>query len=115
MTLLSFLVLYIFGVWFFTIFLLYGAVVLLEKLYILYICMCETFLYLLLTCKENFKTGDIMEDFEDENQFFDSEVESGVSFNEDDDEEDPEGSAFMRGVEEAVQIRDEPLSEDEDL
>ena len=45
-----------------------------------------------------------MNEYEEE-EFFDSEVEV-VSLNEDDDEEDPKGTAFMRGVEEATEIRD---------
>lgn len=45
-----------------------------------------------------------MNEYEEE-EFFDSEVEI-VSLNEFDDEEDPKGTAFMRGVEEATEIRD---------
>ena len=52
-----------------------------------------------------------MDEYEDD-EFFDSEVET-VSIDEDDDEEDPKGNAFMRGVEEATEIKDEGEEEEE--
>jgi hypothetical protein len=54
-----------------------------------------------------------MQDYEEDEEFFDNQVEQTVSINEDDDEEDPKGNAFMRGVEEAVQIRDADEEDEE--
>ncbi len=55
-----------------------------------------------------------MTDYEEDDEFFDNEVETVSLDAEDDDDEDPKGSAFMRGVEEAVQIR-EADEEDEEF
>lgn len=61
----------------------------------------------------NSKKGDNMHGFEEEDEFFDNEVESVRLDADDDDEEDPKMAAFMRGVKEAEQIRD-PNEEDEE-
>ncbi|MBW2997296.1 hypothetical protein KY349_03075 [Candidatus Woesearchaeota archaeon] len=53
-----------------------------------------------------------MEDYEDD-EFFDSQ-EQTVSIDEDDEEEDPKGNAFMRGVEKATEIRDVVEGEEEE-
>ena len=53
-----------------------------------------------------------MDEYEDD-EFFDSEVET-VSIDEDDEEEDPKGNAFMRGVEKATEIRDVSEGEEEE-
>ncbi|HII71320.1 TPA: hypothetical protein HA265_01030 [Candidatus Woesearchaeota archaeon] len=48
----------------------------------------------------------------DDDEFYDSS-ESAVFFSEEDeDEDDPEGHAFMRGVEDAEQIIDKDASDD---
>lgn len=55
-----------------------------------------------------------MEDYEDD-EFFDSQAEQAtVSIEEDDEEEDPKGNAFMRGVEKATEIRDAIEGEEEE-
>jgi len=54
-----------------------------------------------------------MEEYE-EDEFFDNEVETvTLDASDDDDEEDPKGAAFMRGVDEAVQIRDADEEDEE--
>ncbi len=60
----------------------------------------------------NSKKGDNMHDYEEE-EFFDNQVESVRLDADDEDDDDPKGTAFMRGVEEAVQIR-EATEEDEE-
>ena len=55
-----------------------------------------------------------MEDYEEDEEFFDNEVgQKTVSIEEDDEEEDPKGNAFMRGVEEAGLIREAEEGEEE--
>ena len=54
-----------------------------------------------------------MEEYEEDEDLFDSESGSAVSIDEDDEEDDPKGNAFMRGVEEAVQIQDSGDEEEE--
>ena len=56
-----------------------------------------------------------MQEYEEEEQFFDNEVEQVVTRDDEAEEEDPKGTAFMRGVEEAVQIRDASDDEDEEF
>lgn len=53
-----------------------------------------------------------MDEYEDD-EFFDSQVES-VSLDEDEDDEDPKGTAFLRGVEAATEIRDVSEGEEEE-
>jgi hypothetical protein len=55
----------------------------------------------------------LMEDYEEDEELFDSESGSSVSIDEDDEDDDPKGNAFLRGVEEAVQIRDGTDEEEE--
>ena len=51
-----------------------------------------------------------MDDYEEENvSDEDSDDDSGSM--DEDDEDDPKGNAFLRGVEEAVEIRDEEEEE----
>ena len=64
----------------------------------------------------NSKKGDNMNNYEEEEEFFDNQVESvRLDGGDDDDDEDPKGTAFMRGVDEAQQIRDAREEDDEDL
>ena len=57
-----------------------------------------------------------MNNYEEEDEFFDSQVETvRLDAGDDDDDEDPKGTAFMRGVEEAVQIRESTEEEDEEF
>lgn len=55
----------------------------------------------------------MMEEYE-EDDMFDSSVTEDFSQKEDEDDEDPEASAFMRGVKEAQQIRESTEEEDEE-
>jgi hypothetical protein len=52
-----------------------------------------------------------MEDYDEEEAPVDNEAEDDVTFDEDDEEEDPQGNAFLRGVEEAVTIKEEEEEE----
>ena len=55
-----------------------------------------------------------MDEYEDD-EFFDTQAEqTTVSIEEDDEEEDPKGNAFMRGVEKATEIRDVAEGEEEE-
>ncbi|MFH1064129.1 MAG: hypothetical protein V1729_03550 [Candidatus Woesearchaeota archaeon] len=49
----------------------------------------------------------------EEDEFFDSEAGQSVSLDEDEEDDDPKGSAFLRGVDEAGQIREAPEKEEE--
>ncbi|MBN1544469.1 hypothetical protein JW898_03330 [Candidatus Woesearchaeota archaeon] len=53
-----------------------------------------------------------MEDYEEDEEFFDDELEA-YSFEDEEEEDDPKGNAFMRGVEEAVKIKDGQEGEEE--
>ena len=48
----------------------------------------------------------MMEEYDDENMMFDDSVSEDFSHREEDDEEDPKASAFMRGVREAQEIKE---------
>ncbi|NQU78192.1 hypothetical protein HQ545_00315 [Candidatus Woesearchaeota archaeon] len=54
-----------------------------------------------------------MQLYEDDEEFFDSSSEQTIVLDDEDEEEDPKGFAFMRGVEEAVKIREAEEDEDE--
>jgi hypothetical protein len=56
-----------------------------------------------------------MIDYEEDDEFFDSQVEQSIALDDEAEEEDPKGAAFMRGVEEAVQIRDASEDEEEEF
>jgi hypothetical protein len=56
-----------------------------------------------------------MHDYEEDDEFFDNEVEVSMPMDDEADEEDPKGMAFMRGVEEAVQIKDNTEDEEEEF
>ncbi|MBW2972556.1 hypothetical protein KY359_05970 [Candidatus Woesearchaeota archaeon] len=53
-----------------------------------------------------------MEEYEEDEESFDDELET-YSFDDEEEEDDPKGTAFMRGVEEAVKIRDSNEGEEE--
>jgi hypothetical protein len=56
-----------------------------------------------------------MEDYEEDEELFDSDSgDDDLSFDEAEEDDDPKGDAFLRGVEEAVKIRDEPKEEEEE-
>jgi hypothetical protein len=54
-----------------------------------------------------------MEDYEEDEELFDSESEDDLSFDETEEDDDPKGDAFLRGVEEAVKIKEETEEEEE--
>ncbi|MBW2964203.1 hypothetical protein KY363_01975 [Candidatus Woesearchaeota archaeon] len=57
-----------------------------------------------------------MQDYEEEDEFFDDESEDDAfSMDDETEDDDPKGAAFMRGVEEAVKIRDATEDEEEEF
>jgi hypothetical protein len=56
----------------------------------------------------------MMEEYEDEDAQFDDSLEDDFSVQEDEEEEDPEGSAFMRGVKEAQAIKEAVKKENDE-
>ena len=64
----------------------------------------------------NSKKGDNMNNYEEEEEFFDNQVETvHLDAGNDDDDEDPKGTAFMRGVDKAQQIRESREEDEDDL
>lgn len=55
-----------------------------------------------------------MHDYEEDDEFFDNQIEQTISMEDEAEEEDPKAAAFMRGVEEAVKIREESEDEEEE-